>query len=62
MEVKFCLVYSNGDSCISEQIQAIIIRLLCEATDELCSRAKNIGLQSGSEVGIGGLSSSSTWN
>lgn len=62
MEVKFFLIYSKGDSCISEPIRAIIIRLLCEAADELGSHAKKIGLQSGSEVGIGGLSSSSAWN
>lgn len=62
MQVKFCLVYSKGDSYISEQIWAIIIRLLCEATDELCSRTKNFGLQSESEAGTRGLPSTSAWN
>lgn len=44
---------------LSEQLQAIILRLVCEAAGELRSHAKNIGLQSRSEVGIRGLSSSS---
>lgn len=62
MQVKFCLVYSKGDTYISEQIWAIITRLLCEAADELCSRTKNFELQSESEVGIWGLPSTSAWN
>lgn len=53
IEVKFCLTYGKGDSCISKQI--------CEV-DKLCGCAENIGLQSRNEVGIMGLSSSFAWN